>query len=59
MNTKKKGLVTIATNNKPSLFDTPSCFMAKGPKVLFEESDIEGKSEDGEDPSKEKLIEFL
>jgi hypothetical protein len=31
---KKKGHASIAINNKPSLFDTPStCFMAKATKV--------------------------
>lgn len=37
----------------------PSCFMAKGPKVLFNESDNESESEDEEKPFKEKLIELL
>ena len=32
-NTKKKALASIAINEKPSLFDTPSCFMAKATKV--------------------------
>ena len=31
--TTKKALVSIAINEKPSLFDTPSCFMAKATKV--------------------------
>jgi hypothetical protein len=32
--TKKKALVSIAINEKPSLFDTPStCFMTKATKV--------------------------
>ena len=31
--TKKKALANIAINEKPSLFDTPSCFMAKATKV--------------------------
>ena len=31
--TKKKALASIAINEKPSLFDTPSCFMAKATKV--------------------------
>ena len=31
--TKKKALTSIAINEKPSLFDTPSCFMAKATKV--------------------------
>ena len=30
---KKKALASIAINEKPSLFDTPSCFMAKATKV--------------------------
>ena len=28
-----RALASIATNEKPSLFDTPSCFMAKATKV--------------------------
>ena len=31
--TKKKALASIAINEKPFLFDTPSCFMAKATKV--------------------------
>ena len=31
--TKKKALASIAINENPSLFDTPSCFMAKATKV--------------------------
>ena len=31
--TKKKTLANTAINEKPSLFDTPSCFMAKATKV--------------------------
>ena len=38
---KKKALASIAINNKPSLFDTPSCFMAKSNKVQNDESDSE------------------
>ncbi|XP_066333704.1 uncharacterized protein [Miscanthus floridulus] len=36
---KKKALASIAINNKLSLFDTPSCFMAKGSKVKYDESE--------------------
>ena len=31
--TKKKALASIAINEKPSLFNNPSCFMAKATKV--------------------------
>jgi hypothetical protein len=31
--TKKKGHASIAIQEKSSLFDTPSCFMAKATKV--------------------------
>ena len=31
--TKKKALASIAINEKPSLFNTPSCLMAKATKV--------------------------
>ena len=41
---KKKALASIAIN-KPSLFDTPSCFMAKGHKVQYDESENEHDSE--------------
>jgi len=34
---KKKALASIPINNKPSLFDTPSCFMAKGHKVQYDD----------------------
>jgi hypothetical protein len=45
--TKKKALASIAINNKPSLFDAPStCFMAKGPKVQYDESDSESEDEE-------------
>jgi hypothetical protein len=43
------------STTKQSFFDIPSCFMAKGPKVQFNESG----SEDEEEPSKEKLIKLL
>jgi hypothetical protein len=34
--TKKKALASIAINEKPSLFDTPStCFVAKATKAWF------------------------
>ena len=32
--TKKKALASIAFNEKPSLFDTPSCFMAKANPMM-------------------------
>ena len=31
--TNKKAFASIAINEKPSLFDTPSCFMTKATKV--------------------------
>ena len=31
--TNKKALASIAINKKPSVFDTPSCFMANATKV--------------------------
>ena len=35
----KKALASIAITDKPSLFDTPSYFMAKSTKVQDDESD--------------------
>lgn len=58
---KKKALASITINNKPSPFDDPStCFIAKVPKVQFDESDndSESRSEDEEVPSNKKLIEL-
>ena len=65
--TKKKALASIAINEKPSLFDTPSCFMAKATKVQTcddrcdEKHDNENKSESDNDdkPTKDELIDML
>jgi hypothetical protein len=60
---KKKALVSIAINNKPSLFDTSSCFMAKGSKVKYDESesdDSESKNDsDNDEFSNEQLMSML
>jgi hypothetical protein len=59
---KKKALASIAINNKPSLFDTPSCFMAKGCKVKYDESDdseCESDSDDDNEFSNEQLMDML
>ncbi|XP_066347604.1 uncharacterized protein [Miscanthus floridulus] len=58
---KKKALASIAINNKPSLFDTPStCFMTKATKVKYDESDgSESESDDDEEYSKEDLMDML
>ena len=50
---KKKVLASIAINNKPSLFDTPSCFMAKGHKVQYDESESENENEHDSDSDDE------
>jgi septal ring factor EnvC (AmiA/AmiB activator) len=65
--TKKKGHVSIAIQEKPSRFDTPSCFMAKATKVQicddgcdhvhYNESEIESDNDDK--PSKDELIDML
>ena len=50
--TKKKALASIAINEKPSLFNTPSCFVAKATKAQTcddgcdEEHDNESESDD-------------
>ncbi|XP_066375139.1 uncharacterized protein [Miscanthus floridulus] len=60
---KKKALASIAINNKSSLFDTPSCFMAKGFKVKYDESEIDdSESENDSDDdefSNEQLMNML
>ena len=59
----KKALASIAINNKPSLFDTPSCFMAMGSKVKHDESENDdSESEnysDDDEFSNEQLINML
>ena len=54
--TKKKAFASIAINEKPILFDTPSCFMAKTTKVQTcddgcdEEHDNESESGNDDEP---------
>ena len=61
---KKKALASIAIN-KPSLFDTPSCFMAKGHKVQYDESESESEhehdsdSDDENEFTNEQLMDML
>jgi hypothetical protein len=59
---KKKALASIAINNKPSLFNTTSCFMAKGSKVKYDKSDnseCESDSDDDNEFSNEQLMNML
>jgi hypothetical protein len=63
--TKKKALASITINEKPSFFDTPSCFMAKATKVQTcddgydEEYDNESKSDNDDEPTKDELLDML
>jgi hypothetical protein len=63
--TKKKALANIAINEKLSLFDTSSCFMAKATKVQTcddgcdEEHDNESESDNDDEPTKDELIDML
>ena len=59
-------LASIAINEKPSLFDTPSCFMAKATKVQTyddgsdEEHENENESDsDDDEPTKDELFDML
>ena len=63
---RKKALASIAIIEKSSLFDTPSCFMAKATKVQTcddgydEEHDNENESEsDDDEPTKDELLDML
>jgi hypothetical protein len=59
---KKKALASIAINNKPSLFDTSSCFMTKGSKVKHDESendDSESENNSDDEFSNEQLMSML
>jgi hypothetical protein len=69
--TKKKVHASIAKQEKPSLFNTPSCFMAKATKVQTcddgcdhehdnkSESESESESDNDDEPTKDKLIDML
>ena len=60
--TKEKALASIAINEKPSLFDTPStCFMAKATKVQTCDDGCESESDRDDDyePTKDELIDML
>jgi hypothetical protein len=59
---KKKALAGIAINNKPSVFDTTSCFMDKGSRVKYDESnnsECESDSDDDKKFSNEQLMDML
>ena len=59
---KKKALASVAINDKPSLFDTPStCFMAKATKVQTcdDGCESESDSDDDDEPTKDELIDML
>ena len=63
--TNKKALASIAINEKPFLFDTPSCFMAKATKVQSddecddEEHDKNKSDSDDDKPTKDELFDML
>ena len=59
--TKKKAHASIAIQGKSSIFDTPSCFMAKATKVSSDdESDHASDSDsDDDEPTKDELITML
>jgi hypothetical protein len=65
--TKKKGHAGIAIQEKPSLFDTPSCFLAKATKVQTcddgcdheHDNESESESDNDDEPTKDELIDML
>jgi hypothetical protein len=59
---KKKALASIAINNKPLLFDTSPCFIARGYKVKYNESendDSESENSSDDKFSNEQLMNML
>jgi hypothetical protein len=61
----KKALASIAINNKPSIFDTPStCLIAKPTKVKYDVSDDDGcesddyRSDDDDEDYTEELLDM-
>ena len=58
--TKKKALVSIAINEKPSLFDTLSCFMAKATTVqTCDDGSDEEHDNESESDNDDELINML
>ena len=64
--TKKKVFASIAINEKPSLFESSSCFMAKATKIQScddesdEEHDDDNENDsDDDEPTKDELIDML
>jgi hypothetical protein len=65
--TKKKGHASIVIQEKLSLFDTPSCFMAKATKVQTYDDECddehdnksESESDNDDEPTKDELIDML
>jgi hypothetical protein len=64
---KKKTLASIAINNKPSIFDTSTCLMAKPTKVKYDDSDDDAyesddcrsNDDDDDEDSKEAFMDML
>jgi hypothetical protein len=55
----KKGHASIAIQEKSSIFDTPSCFMAKAAKVLSDdESDHDNASDSDSDSDNDDLTKY-
>ena len=57
-------MMSIAINEKPSLFDTPSCFMAKATKVQSDdecddEEQDKNESDSDDEPTKDELFDIL
>ena len=57
--TKKKGHASIAIQGKSSIFDTPSCFMAKATKVSSDDESDHDSDSDDDEPTKDELITML
>jgi hypothetical protein len=55
----KKGHASIAIQEKSSIFDTPSCFMAKAAKVSSDDESDHNSASDDDDLTKDELITML
>jgi len=56
---KKKWHASIAIQEKSSIFDTPSCFMAKATKVSSDDERDHACDSDDDEPIKDELITML
>ena len=56
---KKKGHASTTIQEKSSIFNTPSCFMAKATKVSSDDESDHTCDSDSDEPTKDELFTML